>query len=128
MTTTIIQEELQKKFQSSPTFSQLPSDQKAKIRQQYLNASDEQALNALKALESADKNYIVAQEKRKEAEQKKIQLTEVILIETKNLEKVSLKSKEKKEEQNSDKVLSQLETDLEGLNPKPKRKKWFGIF
>jgi len=116
-------------LENSRSFQQMSMTQKAEIRKSYLEASDEKILEALSLLEQNEVIIQTLTTKNSENNSKKIVLAQEIHKKVKQLEKVQLRSTEKKENSKAQQTLAQLEKTLNEPTPKPKRKKWFfGLF
>jgi hypothetical protein len=115
-------------LEASKSFKLLSVEQQMQIRNNFLNASDKQLLQALAALkEDAIATQSLEAEQRKNDEKKQFLLNK-IKITVKEVRKDQLKENEEQDAKNSSDVLQVLEENLEKSNSKPKTKKFLGIF
>lgn len=124
------QELLNKLFaalESSSLFQLMSSDERADIREKYSRSSDEDILDAMKALEEAEKMNAEIDKEASKIQNQKVQLVQDVKESMHTLKKIELQTEEDKDTQATDKEAENL---INGLNQGSgdKKKKFLGIF
>ena len=131
MPSTFIKEKLIQAANNSPSFVGLPLDKQAEMISALENSSDQQVVEAIKAFED-DKANAEKEALAKQEQQKKLVESAASLAQEVKAAQVEMIKVEKDEEESAhlaevDSVESQI-TKLNEPAPKPKRKKFLGIF
>ncbi|MCC7197063.1 hypothetical protein IT413_02585 [Candidatus Peregrinibacteria bacterium] len=124
------QELLNKLFsalESSSLFQLMSSDERLAIREKYAKSSDVDIMDAMKALEEAEKMNADIDKEESEIQSQKVELVKDVKESMHVLKKVELQTEEDKDALATDKEAESL---INGLNQgsSDKKKKFLGIF
>jgi|GEM_PF-2624448 len=112
---------------SSPLFKEIGLDDQIEIKEKYKHSSDDEILDALKALDQAEEMSADVDKEEKEIQNEKVEMVQEVKSSMRTLKKVELQDAEVQDAQQTDKDAEKLINGL-GKADTPKKKKLFGIF
>ncbi|MFA5829803.1 MAG: hypothetical protein WC843_04905 [Candidatus Gracilibacteria bacterium] len=117
-------------LQNSTCYKLLGNAEQQELLTAFNLASDEQINAAMEEIKKSEIVFAEAEAKRKQHDERQIQLVSEIKITLREIDKTELKENEQKDAANSIQISEQLLASLNQVptTNKPERKKFFGLF